>query len=79
MIGGIAVFACLLVLSYPRWLIRVEREPSEREQVLCFFAENLGQAADSLYEEGVMEPAVKAQDIYRGLAQDGAAIKRAKT
>jgi len=44
--GGIAIIVCLgLALSYPRWLNWTERAPTEREEVLYFFAENLGAPA----------------------------------
>jgi hypothetical protein len=46
-VGGIAAVACLILvlLSYPRGFIRTEREPTEHEGVLYFFAARTGEPA----------------------------------
>jgi hypothetical protein len=46
--------------------------------VLISTFERLGYDIDHLYLEGVIEPAIKVEDVYRGLEQNPAAIGRAQ-
>jgi len=46
--------------------------------VLISTFEQLGYDIDHLYLEGVIEPAIKIEDVYRGLEQNPAAIGRAQ-
>jgi hypothetical protein len=46
--------------------------------VLISTFERLGYDIDHLYLEGVIEPAIKIEDVYRGLAQNPAAISHAQ-
>ena len=46
--------------------------------VLIRTFERLGYDIDHLYLEGVIEPAIKIEDVYRGLGQNSAAIGRAQ-